>query len=34
MFSEETPDMLLLQMVVSRDCLATVEVSVAIEYGL
>jgi myo-inositol 2-dehydrogenase/D-chiro-inositol 1-dehydrogenase len=32
-FSDETLDMLLLQMVVSGDCLATVEVSVAIEYG-
>jgi myo-inositol 2-dehydrogenase/D-chiro-inositol 1-dehydrogenase len=32
-FSEETLDMLLLQMVVGEDCLATVEVSVAIEYG-
>lgn len=32
-FSDETRDMLLLQMVLSGDCLATVEVSVAIEYG-
>src|SRR5258708_5059297 len=32
-FSDETLDMLLLQMVVSGECLATVEVSVAIEYG-
>ena len=32
-FSDETLDMLLLQMVLSGDCLATVEVSVAIEYG-
>jgi myo-inositol 2-dehydrogenase/D-chiro-inositol 1-dehydrogenase len=32
-FSDETLDMLLLLMVVSGDCLATVEVSVAIEYG-
>lgn len=32
-FSDETRDMLLLQMVLSGECLATVEVSVAIEYG-
>ena len=32
-FSDETLDMLLLQMTVNGDCLATVEVSVAIEYG-
>ena len=32
-FSEETRDMLLLHMVLSGECLATVEVSVAIEYG-
>jgi myo-inositol 2-dehydrogenase / D-chiro-inositol 1-dehydrogenase len=32
-FSDETQDMLLLQMVLSGECLATVEVSVAIEYG-
>jgi myo-inositol 2-dehydrogenase/D-chiro-inositol 1-dehydrogenase len=32
-FSDETQDMLLLQMVLSGESLATVEVSVAIEYG-
>src|SRR5438552_6033382 len=32
-FSEETRDMLLLQMVLNGECLATVEVSVAVEYG-
>src|SRR6266849_8290271 len=32
-FSDETRDMLVLQMVLSGECLATVEVSVAIEYG-
>lgn len=32
-FSEETRDMLLIQMALSGDCLATVEVSVAVEYG-
>ncbi len=32
-FDEETRDMLLLQMTLSGNCLATVEVSVAIEYG-
>jgi myo-inositol 2-dehydrogenase/D-chiro-inositol 1-dehydrogenase len=32
-FSDETRDMLLLQMVLSGECLATLEVSVAIEYG-
>ena len=32
-FSDETRDMLLLQMVLNGECLATVEVSVAIEYG-
>jgi myo-inositol 2-dehydrogenase / D-chiro-inositol 1-dehydrogenase len=32
-FSDETQDMLLLQMVLSGECLAMVEVSVAIEYG-
>jgi myo-inositol 2-dehydrogenase/D-chiro-inositol 1-dehydrogenase len=32
-FSPETRDMLLIQMVLSGDCLATLEVSVAIEYG-
>ena len=32
-FSDETQDMLLLQMALSGDCLATVEVSVAVEYG-
>src|SRR5437588_41042 len=32
-FDEETRDMLLLQMTLSGDCLATAEVSVAVEYG-
>src|SRR5205085_7731633 len=32
-FNEETRDMLLLQMNLSGDCLATAEVSVAVEYG-
>ena len=32
-FDEETRDMLLLQMNLSGNCLATVEVSVAVEYG-
>jgi myo-inositol 2-dehydrogenase/D-chiro-inositol 1-dehydrogenase len=32
-FSAETQDMLLIQMVLSGDCLATLEVSVAVEYG-
>ena len=32
-FSEETRDMLLLQMALSGECLATAEVSVAVEYG-
>jgi myo-inositol 2-dehydrogenase/D-chiro-inositol 1-dehydrogenase len=32
-FSAETQDMLLLQMALSGECLATVEVSVAVEYG-
>lgn len=32
-FSDETRDMLLLHMMLSGECLATVEVSVAIEYG-
>ena len=32
-FDEETRDMLLLQMNLSENCLATVEVSVAVEYG-
>lgn len=32
-FSDETQDMLLLQMALSGECLATVEVSVAVEYG-
>ena len=32
-FSEETQDMLLMQMVLSGNCLATVEASVAVEYG-
>ena len=32
-FSPETQDMLLMQMVLSGECLATVEVSVAMEYG-
>ena len=32
-FNEETRDMLLLQMALSGDCLATAEVSVAVEYG-
>jgi myo-inositol 2-dehydrogenase / D-chiro-inositol 1-dehydrogenase len=32
-FVEETQDMLLLQMTLSGDCLATAEVSVAVEYG-
>ncbi|GAC1407125.1 MAG: Gfo/Idh/MocA family oxidoreductase [Ktedonobacteraceae bacterium] len=32
-FSDETRDMLLMQMALSGECLATVEVSVAVEYG-
>jgi myo-inositol 2-dehydrogenase / D-chiro-inositol 1-dehydrogenase len=32
-FSEETRDMLLIQMTLSGECLATAEVSVAVEYG-
>lgn len=32
-FSDQTLDMLLMQMVLSGECLATVEASVAIEYG-
>lgn len=32
-FSDETRDMLLIQMKLSGDCLATAEVSVAVEYG-
>jgi myo-inositol 2-dehydrogenase/D-chiro-inositol 1-dehydrogenase len=32
-FDEETRDMLLLQMTLSGECLATAEVSVAVEYG-
>jgi myo-inositol 2-dehydrogenase/D-chiro-inositol 1-dehydrogenase len=32
-FNEETRDMLLLQMTLSGECLATAEVSVAVEYG-
>ncbi len=32
-FSEETRDMLLIQMALSGECLATAEVSVAVEYG-
>jgi myo-inositol 2-dehydrogenase / D-chiro-inositol 1-dehydrogenase len=32
-FSDETRDMLLMQMVLSGECLATVEASVAVEYG-
>jgi len=32
-FSDETLDMLLMQMVLSGECLATVETSVAVEYG-
>src|SRR2546421_6089999 len=32
-FSDETRDMLLLQMALSGECLATAEVSVAVEYG-
>lgn len=32
-FDEQTRDMLLLQMTLSGDCLATAEVSVAVEYG-
>jgi myo-inositol 2-dehydrogenase/D-chiro-inositol 1-dehydrogenase len=32
-FSDETRDMLLIQMALSGECLATAEVSVAIEYG-
>jgi myo-inositol 2-dehydrogenase/D-chiro-inositol 1-dehydrogenase len=32
-FSEETRDMLLIQMALSGECLATIEVSVAVEYG-
>jgi myo-inositol 2-dehydrogenase/D-chiro-inositol 1-dehydrogenase len=32
-FSDETQDMVLIQMALSGECLATVEVSVAVEYG-
>jgi myo-inositol 2-dehydrogenase / D-chiro-inositol 1-dehydrogenase len=32
-FSDETQDMLLIQMALSGECLATAEVSVAVEYG-
>jgi myo-inositol 2-dehydrogenase/D-chiro-inositol 1-dehydrogenase len=32
-FSDKTQDMLLIQMTLSGECLATIEVSVAIEYG-